>query len=89
MRVIAATNRNLKAAVREGKFREDLFYRLNTFPLGIPALRDRTADILPLARLFLKRSATDMSKPVPKLSSPAAARLIVYRWPGNVRELET
>jgi DNA-binding NtrC family response regulator len=88
VRVIAATNRNLKVAVREGKFREDLFYRLNTFPLEIPALRDRPADILPLARLFLKRAAAEMNKPVPKLSSAAADRLIGYRWPGNVRELE-
>jgi transcriptional regulator with GAF, ATPase, and Fis domain len=88
VRVIAATNRNLKAAVREGMFREDLFYRLSTFPLEIPALRDRPAGILPLARLFLKRAAADMNKPVPTLSSSAAERLIGYKWPGNVRELE-
>ena len=88
VRVIAATNRNLKAAVREGKFREDLYYRLSTFPLELPALRDRPADVLPLARLFVKRAATEMSKPVPKLSSAAADRLVGYHWPGNVRELE-
>jgi DNA-binding NtrC family response regulator len=88
VRVIAATNRNLKAAVREGKFREDLYYRLSTFPLELPALRDRPADVLPLARLFLKRAATEMSKPVPKLSSEAADRLVGYHWPGNVREME-
>jgi DNA-binding NtrC family response regulator len=88
VRVIAATNRNLKAAVREGKFREDLFYRLSTFPLEIPALRDRPADILPLARLFLKRASAEMNKPVPRLSSAAAEKLLGYNWPGNVRELE-
>jgi two-component system, NtrC family, response regulator HydG len=88
VRVIAATNRNLKAAVRDGKFREDLFYRLSTFPLEIPALRARPVDILPLARLFLKRAAADMNKTVPRLSSSAAEKLIGYSWPGNVRELE-
>jgi DNA-binding NtrC family response regulator len=65
-----------------------LYYRLSTFPLELPALRDRPADVLPLARLFLKRAATEMSKPVPKLSSAAAARLVGYHWPGNVREME-
>jgi DNA-binding NtrC family response regulator len=88
VRVIAATNRNLKNLVREGKFREDLFYRLNTFPLEIPALRDRPADILSLARLFLRRAAKEMNKPVPNLSSSAADKLFGYSWPGNVRELE-
>jgi DNA-binding NtrC family response regulator len=88
VRVMAATNRNLKLCVREGKFREDLFYRLNTFPLELPALRDRPADILPLARLFLKRAAAEMSKPVPRLSPEAADRLVGYEWPGNVREIE-
>jgi transcriptional regulator with PAS, ATPase and Fis domain len=87
VRVLAATNRNLQSLVRENKFREDLFYRLNAFPLELPPLRERPADILPLARLFLKRAAGEMSKPVPRLSQAAADRLLGYNWPGNIREL--
>jgi two-component system response regulator HydG len=88
VRVIAASNRNLRLMVRDGRFREDLFYRLSTFPLELPALRDRPADILMLARLFLKRAAAQMNKPVPKLSSEAVDLLMAYHWPGNIRELE-
>jgi len=88
VRVIAATNRNLRAMVREGRFREDLFYRLNAFPLELPPLRQRPADVLTLARLFLKRAAADMNKRVPRLSAEAADKLMAYTWPGNIRELE-
>jgi two-component system response regulator HydG len=88
VRVIAATNRNVRSLVREGRFREDLFYRLNTFPLELPALRDRPADIVPLARVFLERAAGEMGKPLLRLAPRAVERLISYQWPGNVRELE-
>ena len=88
VRVIAATNRDLKAMVAEGKFREDLYYRLNTFPLEIPPLRERPADIEPLARFFLERAARELGRPVPSLTKEARDRLLAYRWPGNVRELE-
>jgi len=88
VRVLAATNRNLKTMVREGRFREDLFYRLNTFPLELSPLRDRPADILALARLFLRRAATEMGKPVPRLSPEAGDALMGYAWPGNIRELQ-
>ena len=88
VRVIAATNRNLRAMVREGTFREDLFYRLNAFPLELPPLRERPADILLMARMFLKRSASEMGRPVPRLSPEAAELLTGHSWPGNIRELQ-
>ncbi len=83
VRVVAATNKDLGALVREGRFREDLFHRLNVIALEIPPLRDRPEDILPLARLFLHGAAGET-----KRLSPAAARALqAYAWPGNVREL--
>jgi transcriptional regulator with GAF, ATPase, and Fis domain len=88
VRVIAATNRSLKQSVADGKFREDLFYRINTFPLEIPALRDRPGDIIPLARFFVKRAAQSLGRPAPALGSLASERLLGYDWAGNVRELE-
>jgi two-component system response regulator AtoC len=88
VRVIAATNRDLQRMVSEGKFREDLYYRLNAFPLEIPPLRDRPADIEPLARLFLARAARELGRPAPALTVEARDRLLSYAWPGNVRELE-
>lgn len=87
VRVIAATNRDLAAWVREGKFREDLYYRLNVFPLDIPPLRDRPADIAPLARHFLKRSEPLVGRGGFTLSNAALAELTRYNWPGNIREL--
>jgi two-component system, NtrC family, response regulator AtoC len=87
-RVIAATNRNLQQSVREGKFREDLYYRLNLFPIEIPALKERGADILKLARFFLQRAGKSMNKPSLRLSPAAEQVLMGYLWPGNVRELE-
>lgn len=87
VRVVAATNRDLEAWVREGKFREDLFYRLNVFPLEIPPLRDRPGDIAPLARHFLKYAEQLVGRNGFSLSGPALAELTGYTWPGNIREL--
>lgn len=88
VRVVATSNRDLKAAVAAGEFREDLYYRLNVFPLHIPPLRDRRADIVPLARFLLKRAASSNNKPVPALAADARAALEAHQWPGNVRELD-
>lgn len=87
VRVIAATNRDLAAWVGEGKFREDLYYRLNVFPLEIPPLRQRPADIAPLARHFLKHSERIVGRGGFTLSGAALAELTGYSWPGNIREL--
>jgi two-component system, response regulator FlrC len=87
VRVLATTNRSLRAEVAAGRFREDLYYRLNVFPLMVSPLRDRRDDILPLAMRLL----TMRSKPgtrIPALSADAAHRLLTYPWPGNVRELD-
>ena len=88
VRVVAATNRNLAETVRNGGFREDLFYRLNVFPLQLPALRERGGDILPLARHLVAAHARRMRRPPPQLSDAAQARLLAHAWPGNVRELD-
>ena len=85
VRVLATTNRNLREEVAAGRFREDLYYRLNVFPVHIPALRDRPRDILPLARVLLKRHTPDREI---TFSAEAEQRLLAYRWQGNVRELE-
>jgi two-component system, NtrC family, response regulator HydG len=87
-RVVAATNRDLAGAVREGKFREDLFYRLNVIQLRLPPLRDRVEDLPLLASHFLARAAGRNNKPVRSLSPAALAAIEAYAWPGNVRELE-
>ena len=87
VRVVASTNRDLRQMVAEGRFREDLYYRLNVFPLHIPPLRERRGDILPLARHLLQRAAGD-SRPVPELSPRAGEKLLAHTWPGNVRELD-
>jgi len=87
VRVVASTNRDLRQMVAEGRFREDLYYRLNVFPLHIPPLRERRGDILPLARHLLQRAAGD-GRPVPALSPQAEERLLAHTWPGNVRELD-
>jgi two-component system, NtrC family, response regulator AtoC len=88
VRVIAATNRDLKASVAEGGFREDLFYRLNTFPLEIPPLRERPNDVEALAVFFLARAANEFGRSSLTLTDAAKAKLRGYGWPGNVRELE-
>lgn len=87
IRVLATTNRDMESEVRAGRFREDLFYRLNVFPLAIPSLRERPEDILPLARHFLARQSAEQGRPL-RLSEAAAARIAAHGWPGNVRELE-
>ncbi|PZR09395.1 MAG: sigma-54-dependent Fis family transcriptional regulator [Archangium gephyra] len=87
VRIIAATNRDLEARIEKGEFREDLFFRINVVHVPLPPLRERSADILPLAQRFLKEFATRAGKTVKGLSAPAAARLLAWDWPGNVREL--
>jgi two-component system nitrogen regulation response regulator GlnG len=87
VRIVAATHRDLRSAIRQGQFREDLFYRLNVVPVRLPPLRERTEDIAPLARHFLDR-ARDDGLPVKTLDQGALDRLRQYVWPGNVRELE-
>jgi two-component system response regulator HydG len=87
-RVLAATNKNLLEEVKNGKFREDLFYRLNVIPIDLPPLRKRGNDIPLLARHFLSRFAGEQSKTIQEFSSEAMRLLLDYNWPGNVRELE-
>jgi DNA-binding NtrC family response regulator len=87
-RVVAATNRNLKAAVGARQFREDLFFRLSVFPITIPPLRVRTGDIPILAHHFVERFCRDLTKPTLMLSPSALEELRTYAWPGNVRELQ-
>ncbi len=87
VRVIAATNRDLAAAVEAGEFREDLYYRLNVFPIVLPALRDRPEDIPTLAWAFVKEFSEAMAKPVDHIAPDSMAALQAYSWPGNVREL--
>ena len=87
VRVIAATNRSLEAMVKDGSFREDLFYRLNVIPIGIAPLRDRKDDILPLARHFLTEANRTFHKAVKRLAPETEVVMLGYGWPGNVREL--
>jgi transcriptional regulator with GAF, ATPase, and Fis domain len=88
VRVIAATNRDLKQATQEGKFREDLYYRLNVFPIEVPPLRERGDDIGLLASTFANKFAKRMGRSIELLSEDCARRLKAYSWPGNVRELQ-
>jgi DNA-binding NtrC family response regulator len=88
VRIISATNRDLADLTREGQFREDLYYRLNVFPIFIPPLRQRRDDVAALARHFVARFAAEENKPVSGLSPDAAEILEKYDWPGNVRQLE-
>lgn len=88
VRVIAATNRNLEKQLEQGVFREDLYYRLNVFPIHIPPLRERKSDILLLADHFIEKYASSNLKIVRRISTPAIELLSNYHWPGNVRELE-
>jgi two-component system response regulator HydG len=85
---IAATNRNLAAEVAEGKFREDLYYRLNVVNIEMPPLRARPSDVIPLATHFLRRFARENGKTIDGFADDAIERITSYRWPGNVRELE-
>jgi two-component system response regulator PilR (NtrC family) len=88
VRVIAATNKDLEKEIAEGRFREDLFYRLNVIPIHLPPLRERSEDIPLLARAFLDRYSKSMGKKIEGIEPEALRRLEVYEWPGNVRELE-
>jgi len=88
VRIIAATNKDFEKEIAEGRFREDLYYRLSVIPIQLPALRERREDIPLLARHFLERFRKSMEKPIEGLSPEAVRRLEVYDWPGNVRELE-
>jgi transcriptional regulator with GAF, ATPase, and Fis domain len=86
-RVIAATNRDLEAAMARGEFREDLYYRLRVFEIRLPPLRERKEDVLPLAEAFLEEVGTAMGRPAAGISREARERLVAYPWPGNAREL--
>ncbi|MFH1090289.1 MAG: sigma 54-interacting transcriptional regulator [Pseudomonadota bacterium] len=88
IRVLAATNRNLEASMADGEFREDLYYRLNVFPIFLPPLRERPTDTLLLADHFVEKYSRRHKKDVRRLSTPAIDALMAYHWPGNVRELE-
>jgi Nif-specific regulatory protein len=87
-RIIAATNRDLEKAVEKETFRQDLYYRVNVFPIILPPLRDRKDDILLLADYFVEQYSRKMGKEVRRISTPAINMMVVYHWPGNVRELE-
>jgi DNA-binding NtrC family response regulator len=88
IRIISATNQNMIELVKQGRFREDLYYRLNVFPIAIPPLRNRREDIPDLARRFLARFAAEEGRPIRAISAEAMALLKQYDWPGNVRQLE-
>jgi formate hydrogenlyase transcriptional activator len=88
VRLIAATNRNLEDAVKAGKFREDLYYRLNVFPIHLPPLRERPEDIEPLANFFVAKYSRNSGKKIKKIAPKALQQLRSYTWPGNVREME-
>ncbi|MBR3122917.1 MAG: sigma-54-dependent Fis family transcriptional regulator [Prevotella sp.] len=88
VRIVAATNVNMQKAISEGRFREDLFYRLNTIPIQMPALRDRGEDILLLFRLFAMQMAEKYHLPKITLTDDAAQQMLRYKWPGNVRQLK-
>jgi two-component system, NtrC family, response regulator HydG len=88
VRIMAATNRDLPQAIRDGKFREDLYYRLGVFEIEVPPLRERTEDILPLARYFIKQLSKKLKMPELRLEATCLDYLVSYSWPGNVREME-
>ncbi len=88
VRLVAATNRNLQQEVTEGRFRSDLYYRLNVFPINMPPLRERTGDIPALARHFIMKVAASTGKPVTGIAPECLQKLMAYQWPGNIRELE-
>lgn len=88
VRVIAATNKNLEQMVSRGKFREDLYYRLNVISLHVPPLGERQEDIVPLAQHFLAKYCAHFGKPLKRFSTQACERLLTHEWPGNIRELE-
>jgi chemotaxis protein methyltransferase CheR len=88
VRIIAATNRNLEEEVRKGRFREDLWYRLNIFPITMPPLRDRLADIPLLVHFFIDKISKRLGKSIEMVPAGVMDALLKYHWPGNIRELE-
>lgn len=88
VRLIASTNRDLKAEVESGRFRQDLFFRINVFSVTIPPLRERTGDILPIAEFFLRQFSLKLNRPAGRFTEETRQRLLAYSWPGNVRELQ-
>ena len=88
VRIVAATNRDLKRDVEAGRFRQDLFYRLVVFPIEIPPLRERSEDIALLAAHFVRLTAKKMNRPAPRLTKAQADQLTAHDWPGNIRELQ-
>ena len=88
VRIIAATNKNLRKEIKRGNFREDLYYRLNVIPIYVPPLRERDMDIKILIDYFLEIKAFKLKKPVPRIKPYVYEKLLSYNWPGNVRELE-
>jgi len=88
VRIIAATNKNLEQEIKRGIFREDLYYRINVFPIFMPPLRERKSDIMLLADFFLEKYARENVKDISRISTPAIDMLMSYHWPGNIRELE-
>ena len=88
MRIVVATNRNLEEDIKNGVFREDLYYRINVFPIYLPPLRARKNDIMLLADHFLEKYSTENNKEIHRISTPAIEMLTSYHWPGNIRELE-
>jgi Nif-specific regulatory protein len=88
VRMIAATNKDIERAIAAGTFREDLYYRLNVFPIFVPPLRERKADLLLLVDHFLEKFSAEHHKSIKRISTPAIDMLMSYHWPGNVRELE-
>ena len=87
VRIISATNRNLEELVKEGRFREDLYYRLNVVPINVPALRERPADIIPLIQMNIARCNRELGE-TKSISPVALSILLKYPWPGNIRELQ-
>ena len=88
VRVVAATNRDLQSAIAQGRFRDDLFYRLNVFPLTVPPLRERRDDIPLLVRYFAQKHATRMKRDIEEIPSASLDALTRYEWPCNIRELQ-
>jgi Nif-specific regulatory protein len=88
VRVVAATNRSLEEEVQQGNFRADLYYRLNVFPIHVPSLKERGADIMLLADHFVSKFSEELGKAVTRIDTPAIDMMMAYHWPGNVRELE-
>src|SRR5436305_11777039 len=88
VRIICATNRSLAAEVKEGRFREDLFFRINVFPVTVPPLRARREDIDALSDFFLQKFARELKKPSLRIAADAREAMRAYDWPGNIRELE-